>query len=112
MPAVDQYEDGDEVLSFPQIVFDHFLPPLPFRQRDLCKAISRQIHDIPFVIDDKMVQQLRFARSIGGLGQFFVVGEHVDEGGFSHIAAADKGIFWLVGLGTGRVIWTADDIGG
>jgi hypothetical protein len=31
--------------------------------------------------------------SAGGLGQIFPFGQHIDQGGFTHVRPADKGIF-------------------
>lgn len=112
MTGVDQYEHRLQVLPLTQIVLDHLLPPSPVRLPNLGKAVAGQIHDIPFVIDRKMVDQLRLAGSAGGLGQLFITGKHVDQGRLPHIASSDKSIFGPVGRRALCMIRAADDVSG
>jgi len=80
MPGVDKHEHRDKVLSLTQVILDHLLPSPSLRLRDLSKAIAGQVHDIPLIVDIKMVDQLRLSRSTGSFGQLVVAGQHVDEG--------------------------------
>lgn len=112
MPAIDQYKDSDQVFAFAQVVFDHFLPFLSFCQRDFCKAVTRKVHDVPLAIDEKMVQEFGLTGCIGGFCQFFIAGKHVDEGGFTHITAAYKGVFRFIGFRAAGEVRAADNIGG
>jgi len=112
MPGVDEHEHRLQVLPLTQVVLDHLLPPSPVRLRNLCKAVAGEIHDIPFVIDIEMVDQLRLAGSAGGLGQLFIAGKHIDQGGLPHIASSDKSIFGPVGRRALCMIRTADDVSG
>jgi D-tyrosyl-tRNA(Tyr) deacylase len=57
-----------------------------------------------------MVDQLGFSRLIGGFGQPFLPGKHIDKRTFTHITAADKGKFGAVGLRALGYIWLADDV--
>jgi len=112
MPAVDEYEHGDEVFSFTQVVLDHLFPSSSFGLRDLCKAVAGQVHDVPFVIDIKVVDQLRLAGRTGSLRQLIIADEHIDKGRFADVASSDKSVFGPVRRRALRMIRAADDVGG
>lgn len=112
MTAVDEDEDGYEVGAFPQVVFDHFFPFLPLRLGALGKAIAGKVHEIPLIIDRKMIDQLRLAGDTGSLGQFVVIAKHVDQRGLADVTATDKGIFGPVRLWALEIVRAADDIDG
>src|SRR5690606_29147767 len=59
-----------------------------------------KIHKVPGVVDDKMVDGLRLARSVGCLGQALAVRKHVQEGRLAYIGTSDESKFRLVGGGT------------
>lgn len=112
MTTVDEGKDGYEVGPFPQIVFDHFFPFLPLRLGNLGEAIAGKVHQVPFTIDRKMIDQLRFAGSSRSLGQSIVVAKHIDQRRLAYVAAADKGVFRPVGLWAMKIVRAADDIDG
>jgi hypothetical protein len=112
MTAVDEREDHYKVRPFPQVVFDHFFPFLPLRLGAFGKAIAGKVHEVPFVIDRKMIDQLRFAGSAGCLGQFVIVAKHIDQRRLADVAAADKGVLRPVWLWTLEIVRAADDING
>ena len=112
MPAVDEHKDTHQVLSFAEIIFDHFLPFLPLTLGDLGEAITRQIDHIPFVVDIEMIDQLGLPGSIGGLGHLVIIAKHVDQRGFANIAATNEGILGPIRRRTFGMIRTADDING
>ena len=71
-----------------------------------------KVHEVPFVIDRKMIDQLRFAGSAGCLGQFVIVAKHIDQRRLADVAAADKGVLRPVWLWTLEIVRAADDING
>ena len=50
MPAVDQYKQTDQVLSFPDIGFDHILPVVSGFLRNFGISVSGKIDNIPFLL--------------------------------------------------------------
>lgn len=112
MPAVDEHKDTHQVLSFTEIVFDHFLPFFPLALGDFGKAITGQIDHIPFVVDIEMIEQLGLPGSVGGLGHLVIIAKHVDQRGFADIASPDEGILRTIRSRTFGIIRAADDING
>ena len=112
MPAVDEHKDTHQVLSFAEIVFDHFLPFFPLALGDFGEAITRQIDHIPFVIDIEMIDQLGLPGSIGGLGHLVIIAKHVDQRGFADVAATDEGILGTIRHRAFGIIRAADDVYG
>ena len=112
MPAVDENKYIDEVLAFTEIVFDHLFPFFPLVYRYLGEAITRQIDDIPGVVDIEMVDQLCLPGSAGGLCQFVVFAKHIDHRRLADVTASDKGVLRPVGFRTLRIVGTADHING
>ena len=79
MPAIDKDEDADEVLPFAQIIFDHLFPLFTLVLGDFGEAITREVDDIPGIVDVEMVDQLRLTGRTGGLGQLIAVAKHIDQ---------------------------------
>ena len=63
VPAVDKDKKGGELRALKDEFADKFLPVLAARLAHTRIAVSRQIDQIPALIDEKMVYQLCFARS-------------------------------------------------
>ena len=60
-----------------QIIPYDILEFFAFRIRKFGITVSGQIHQVPAVIDKKMIHQLGLAGSSGGHRQFAVSGQHV-----------------------------------
>ena len=110
MTTVDEHKHADQVLSFPQIVFDHFFPFFPLALGDFGKAITRQIDHIPYVVNVEMIDQLGLPGSIGSLGHLVIIAKHVDQRGFADIAATNEGILGTIRHRTLGIIRAADDV--
>ena len=58
-------------------------------------SVAREVDEIPFVVDDEMVDEQRLAWRRRSLCQVLVVSQHVDKAGFSYVAPADESVFRL-----------------
>lgn len=79
MATVDQHKNTLQVFPDSEIPPDEFFPSRAIGLSGLRKAVPRQIHQIPRVVDQKMIDKLSFARGLRGLGQLAVARERVDE---------------------------------
>ena len=73
-------------------IFQHQRPPTRLevlRYRGIAEA--RQVHEIPALVDQKKIQGPGAARPGTGAHQFFPPQQAVDQGGFAHIGAPQKG---------------------
>src|SRR5262245_34709637 len=68
-----------EVVSLEHILFDDLAEARPFLATDTGKSIPRQVDQIPRVVDDKVIDGLRFSRCHRRLGKFFSLRKHIDE---------------------------------
>ena len=114
MTAVDEHEYIHEIFAFAQVVFDHLCPLPAFRLRYFGKAITGKVYEIPRqvigIFYNEMIDELRFAGSAGSFGQLMVIGDHIDERRFAHIAAADKCILGPVGFGTLGIVGAGNEV--
>jgi hypothetical protein len=65
----------------------------------LLHSVTGEINEVPFFIDEKMVDEACLPRSGRSLGQVFPVREHVDERRLPHVASTIKAYSGLVGAG-------------
>ena len=79
MTAIDQHEEVGQLFAFQHVALDDLAELLASLFASLGIAISGQIDQIPFVIDQKMVDQHGFAWSLGGQCQPLLVRQHIDE---------------------------------
>ncbi|MNY65072.1 hypothetical protein D3C86_2022840 [compost metagenome] len=79
MPDVDQDKSANQVFAVMQVIVDHLLPLLALHLAHFGITITGQIDEIPGVVDDKMVDHLRFSRLLRGFGQCFFARQHVDK---------------------------------
>ena len=56
-------------------------------------AVPREVHEKPLLVDKEMVDEQGLSRGGRGLGQFFMVGQHVDQAGFAYIGTPDERVF-------------------
>ena len=112
MPAVDEHKDTHQVLSFAEVIFNHFLPFFPLALGNLGEAITRQIDHIPIVVDIEMIDQLSLPGSIGGLGHLVIITKHIDQRGLAYVAATDEGILGTIRHRAFGIIRAADDVNG
>ena len=87
------------VFPFQHVVFNKLLDFLHHLFSPLGIAVARKVYQIPFFVDEEMVDEQGFSRCGRSHGQFGILGQHVDEAGFSHVGAPDKGIFRKMSLG-------------
>ena len=91
--AVDEDKQASERLA-PEYVFGNdFLNLFLGRFAAFCISVTGQVHQIPFFVDEKMVDEERFARCGRCHGQLRVAGEHVDEARLAHVRTSDEGVF-------------------
>lgn len=70
--------------------------------------IAWQVNEVPFFIDEEMINRLRFARGRGGFREILTVHQQVNQGGFSHVGASNEGKFVLYRLWALRRIGVTD----
>ena len=69
-----------------EIAVHHFAPALLFGLVHLGKAVTGKVHQMKGPIDEKDVDQPRFAGGGAGLAQLFAGAQRVDERAFAHVA--------------------------
>lgn len=89
-PDIDQYKQQMELLAAQHVAGDEFREFALQAFRGASVAITRQIDQIPLIVDAEMVDKARFARRSRHLGQSSAVGKHIDERRFSHVAAPNE----------------------
>ena len=62
MPAVDQDEQTSQLLPFQHIIRDHLVQTASLLLTDFGITISWKVHNVPAVVDQKMIDQNGFAR--------------------------------------------------
>jgi len=120
MAEIDEESDHDEI-SRPLHVFgDEIRPAVPVLLGGLCKAVTRQIYQVPVLalfyfidhpsrLDGIVIDGPGLARFPGNIGELPLTAEGIDEGRFAHIGPADKGDFLLLVFHVlGRVYGCAD----
>ena len=77
------------------------------------KAVAGQVYQMKTAVDEKNVDQPRFARSGAGFAKLAAVAQRIDELAFAHVALAD---YRQLGQGNGRLftvlIHTGDEFSG
>ena len=96
--GIEQDEQQDEVLAVENVVADDILQLFPALVSHLGIAVAGQVHKVPGVVDQEMIDQLGLAGRGRGVCQAFFAAEPVDERRFSDIAPADEGEFRVNGL--------------
>ena len=96
---VDEQEEVAHLLALEDVAVYHTLKLILVLLASLGIAIAREIDQEPLLIYKEMVDENGLAGSGRRLGQLAMIGEHVDETGFAHVASAYEGIFRQVGLG-------------
>ena len=59
----------------------------------LCITITRQVDEIPSIVDDKVVDSHRLAWNRGSLCQALTLHQQINQRRLAHIRATDEGIF-------------------
>lgn len=77
--GVDEDKDAAEVWAVLEIPGDGLAELFPVPLRHLGISIARQVHQIPFSVDEEEVDQFRLPGSGGHFGQSLLTGEHIDQ---------------------------------
>jgi len=93
MPCVKQHEKQHHLLAVEDVVADDVLEFLPAFLAHAGVAIAGQVHEVPGIIDQEMVDKLGLAGGGRSMRQPVDTAEAVDQGGFSDIAPSDEGEF-------------------
>ena len=78
--CIDQEKQADQVFSFQYIIPDHLHHLLPLGTGHSGITVPWQVNQVPFVIDQEMIDQLGFPRGRGCFCQLVPVGKHIDKG--------------------------------
>ena len=106
---VDEHKDIAELLTLKDIGAYHLVELVLHGLGAFGIAVSGEVDEIPFVVDDEMVDEQRLTGSGGSLCQAFVVAKHVDETRLADIASSDEGKLRLVVFGAHRHGGCRDD---
>ena len=109
MTAVDEQEEVGHLLSLQDITLNHLAQALAVFLAPLGIAVAGEIHEIPAVVDEEVVDEHGLAWRRAREGQSFVASEHVDEARLAHIAAAYERILGQVTFGAAGHVGVADD---
>ncbi len=90
-PRVDQHEQIVHLLAAQHVVRYQLRKFATLALRHACISVTGQIDQIPAVIDQKVVYQLRLAGRARDLGQRAVARQHVYKRRLADVAAPDKG---------------------
>ena len=101
MTDVDEHEGVDELLALQDVRRNHLVELLLHGLRSLCEAITRKVHEIPLIVDDKVIDEQRLAGRGRRFGKSLAVAEHVDEARLAHVGASDER---KLGLGVLRAL--------
>lgn len=107
---IDQKEETRQLLAIQNVGSDHVLQLLLFLFAPLGITIAREIHKVPFFVDDKMIDEHRLARRRTGLGQLGMVGKHIDKAALAHVATTNEGVLRQATGGTLLHQGTADEV--
>ncbi len=90
---VDQQEEVGHLAALEYVAFDDFLQTLAVCLAALGVSVAREVHDVPAVVDQEVVDQHGLAWCRGCHGKILAPCKHVDERGFTNVASSDEGIF-------------------
>ena len=105
MAAVNEHEEVRELATLKDIARDHLLELGPLGLAALGESVAGQVHDVPLVVDEEMVDEQCFARRGRSLGEALLRRQHIDEAGFSDVGTSNESVLWLF------VCWTLVSIG-
>ena len=100
VPAVQQHEEADQVFPLAYVIFDELLKALLGAFAHLGVAIAGQVHQVPALVYGEVIDKLGFTGAATGFGQVFLVGQHIDQAAFAHVAPPYEGVFRLLRRGT------------
>ena len=98
--AVNQNKQASQLFPANHIALDKALQGLHSRLPAFGVAISGKIHQMPGLVDEEMVDEHGLSWGGRGHGEPFSPGQHIDETGFSGIAAAKKSDVDSIGRGS------------
>ena len=93
VPCVEQHEKQHHLLAVQDVVADDLLQFLTALLAHAGVAVARQVHEVPGVVDQEVVDELGLAGGGRSVRQAVDPAEAVDQGGFSDIAPSDEGEF-------------------
>lgn len=91
--GVNQYKQTRQLFALKDIFFNDVLKLFGCFFASLSIAISREVHQVPFFINQEMVDKHRLARHRRRHRQFLAPRKHVNQTAFANIASTNKGIF-------------------
>ena len=105
MAQVDQEAYHDEARGALDVVVDEGGPCVLVFLACLCKAVARQVDEVPFLslflfvhgssgLDGVVVDGSCLARFAADVGELSLPAEVVDEGGFPYVRTPDEGDFF------------------
>jgi hypothetical protein len=86
-----------KVLSFQYIVFNDASKTFALFLTHPGITVSRQVNEIPVVVNYKMIDRLGLPWPIGSFRQILPVGKHVQQRGFSDVRTTYESEFWFGG---------------
>ena len=89
--GIQEDEQHHQLLAPVHVVPDDVAELRPLLVRKPGVPVAGKVHEVPVVVDEEMVDELRLARGLGGLRQAGIAGQGVDERGLAHVGAADEG---------------------
>ena len=100
---IDQQKHVYQLFALQNIAVNHLLQFLHLFLGTLGKSVAWQIHQIPLVINNKVVDEQRFTGCSTGLGQILLAGEHIYQARFAYVRTTNKGVLGLGILRTHRL---------
>lgn len=112
MAAVNELDDPAQPRPFTQVARLQVCPLLPHRFWGLGIAVARQVDGVKPLVNQKIVELLRFAGRFARVGQLFAPEQGVEQGTLADIRPADKRNFGPPVGGQLRPLGGADFKGG
>ena len=96
---IDEHEEVCHLLALEDVCLDDLRELVLCLLTTLGVAISWEVHQVPRIVDDKVIDEHRLTRCGRCHGQLGLAGEHIDEARLTYIRSTDKCILRLPVLG-------------
>ena len=93
MATVNEDEEQNELLTLQYIVLDHPSQTVTAVLAEACVAVAGEVNEVPRVVDDEVIDELRLPWLLRSHRQSLACGEHIDERRLPHIGSPDEGVF-------------------
>ena len=100
MATVEQDEEARELLATEDVRFDDLPQPVTVLATASGVTVSGQVDQVPAVVDDEMVDELRLTGLLRRHGQLFASRQHIDQRRLADVRPSDKGILRHPTVGT------------